>query len=141
MATTCTVSISSDIAPGFGGISESMTLTQAGSLVDIDSTTGFSIRKLSATAAVDLITMASELVEPKDSVAAKIYIRNIGYRGVIDKSVGVTIGVNSEPIGKLYGGDWMKCQKQMVSELIQSPGFHPESWESEWFETNELRSY
>ena len=56
---------------------------------------------------VDLITMASELVEPKDSVAAKIYIRNIGYRGVIDKSVGVTIGVNSEPIGKLYGGDWM----------------------------------
>ena len=46
MATTATISISSDIAPGFGGISESMTLTQAGSLVDIDSTTGFSIRKL-----------------------------------------------------------------------------------------------
>ena len=51
--------------------------------------------------------MASELVEPKDSVAAKIYIRNIGYKGVIDKSVGVTIGITSEPIGKLYGGDWM----------------------------------
>ena len=107
MATTCSISISSDIAPGFGGISESMTLTQAGSLVDIDSTTGFSIRKLSATGAVDLVTMASELVEPKDSVAAKIYIRNIGYRGVIDKSIGVTIGVNAEPIGKLYGGDWL----------------------------------
>ena len=107
MATTCSISISSDIAPGFGGISETMTLTQAGSLVDIDSTTGFSIRKLSATGAVDLVTMANELVEPKDSVAAKIYIRNIGYRGVIDKSVGVTIGVNSEPIGKLYGGDWL----------------------------------
>jgi hypothetical protein len=107
MATTATVSISSDIAPGFGGISESMTLTQAGNLIDIDSTTGFQIRKLSATAAVDLITMASELVEPKDSVAAKIFIRNIGYKGAIDKSVGVTIGVNAEPIGKLYGGDWM----------------------------------
>ena len=107
MATTCSISISSDIAPGFGGISETMTLPQAGSLVDIDSTTGFSIRKLSATGAVDLVTMANELVEPKDSVAAKIYIRNIGYRGVIDKSVGVTIGVNSEPIGKLYGGDWL----------------------------------
>ena len=51
--------------------------------------------------------MASELVEPKDSVAAKIFIRNIGYKGVIDKAVGVTIGVNAEPIGKLYGGDWM----------------------------------
>ena len=107
MATTATISISSDIAPGFGGINETMTLTQAGTLTDIDSTTGFSIRKLAATGAVDLVTMANELVEPKDSVAAKIYIRNIGYRGVIDKSVGVTIGVNAETIGKLYGGDWM----------------------------------
>ena len=108
MATTCDITITSDIAPGFGGISESMTLTQAGNLTDIDSTTGFSLRKLSATGAVDLVTMANELVEPKDSVAAKIYIRNIGDgRGNIDKSVGVTIGVNAEAIGKLYGGDWM----------------------------------
>tara|TARA_R110002073_G_scaffold227929_1_gene388752 strand:- start:80 stop:502 length:423 start_codon:yes stop_codon:yes gene_type:complete len=107
MATTATISISSDIAPGFGGISESMTLTQAGTVTDIDSTSGFQIRKLAATGAVDLITMANELVEPKDSVAAKIFIRNIGYRGVIDKSIGVTIGVKAEPIGKLFGGDWM----------------------------------
>ena len=107
MATTATISIGSDIAPGFGGISASMTLTQAGTLTDIDSTSGFQRRKLSAASVVDLITMANELVEPKDSVAAKIYIRNIGYKGVIDKSVGVTIGIQSEPIGKLYGGDWM----------------------------------
>jgi|TARA_R100000544_G_C2173733_1_gene33511 hypothetical protein len=107
MATIATISISSDIAPGFGGISESMTLTQAGTVTDIDSTAGFQRRKLSATGAVDLITMASELIEPKDSVAAKIFIRNIGYKGVTDKSVGVTIGVNAEPIGLLYGGDWM----------------------------------
>ena len=107
MATTATISISSDIAPGFGGINETMTLTQAGALTDIDSTTGFQIRKLSAASVVDLVTMANELVEPEDSQAAKIYIRNIGHKGVIDKSVGVTIGVNAEPIGKLYGGDWM----------------------------------
>ena len=107
MATTATISISSDIAPGFGGINASMTLTQAGTITDIDSTTGFQIRKLSAASEVDLITMANELVEPEDSQAAKIYIRNIGYKGVIDKSVGVTIGVKSEPIGMLYGGDWM----------------------------------
>ena len=107
MATTATISISSDIAPGFSGISETMTLTQAGTLTDIDSTTGFQIRKLSAASVVDLVTMANELVEPKDSVAAKVFIRNIGYKGVIDKSVGVTIGITSEPIGKLYGGDWM----------------------------------
>tara|TARA_R110002012_G_scaffold88016_1_gene217224 strand:+ start:355 stop:780 length:426 start_codon:yes stop_codon:yes gene_type:complete len=108
MATTCTISIASDIAPGFGGISESMTLTQAGTVIDIDSTTGFQRRKLSAASAVDLVTMASELIEPKDSVAAKIYIRNIGDgKGNIDKSVGVTIGVKAEPIGKLFGGDWL----------------------------------
>ena len=108
MATTATINISSDIAPGFGGITESMTLTQAGTITDIDSTTGFQRRKLSATGAVDLVTMANELIEPKDSVASKIYIRNIGDgRGNIDKSVGVTIGVNAEPIGLLYGGDWM----------------------------------
>ena len=107
MATTCSISITSDIAPGFGGINESMTLTQAGTLTDIDSTTGFQRRKLSATGAVDLVTMASELIEPKDSVAAKIFIRNIGYRGVIYKSVGVPIGIKSEPIGKLFGGDWL----------------------------------
>ena len=107
MATTATISISSDIAPGFGGINASMTLTQAGTITDIDNTTGFQNRKLSAASVVDLITMANELVEPEDSQAAKIYIRNIGYKGVLDKSVGVTIGINSEPIGMLYGGDWM----------------------------------
>ena len=108
MATTCGITLSAGIAPGFGGISESMTLYQAGTLTDIDSTTGFQRRKLKATAAVDLITMASENIEPKDSVASKVYIRNIGDgRGNIDKSVGVTIGVNAERIGKLYGGDWM----------------------------------
>ena len=107
MATIATISVSSDIAPGFGGISESMTLTQAGTVTDIDSTTGFQRRKLSAASVVDLVTMANELVEPKDSVASKIFIRNIGYKGVTDKSVGVTIGVNAEPIGLLYGGDWM----------------------------------
>ena len=86
---------------------ETMTLTQAGTLTDIDSTTGFAIRKLAATGAVDLITMANELVEPDDSQAAKIDIRNIGYRGSVDKSVGVTIGVKAEPVVKLYGGDWL----------------------------------
>ena len=107
MATTAQITITSDISPGFSGINETMTLTQGGTLTDIDSTTGFQIRKLSAASVVDLITMANELVEPEDSQAAKIYIRNIGYKGIIDKSVGVTIGVNAEPIGKLYGGDWM----------------------------------
>tara|TARA_R100001086_G_scaffold231833_1_gene152729 strand:+ start:725 stop:1150 length:426 start_codon:yes stop_codon:yes gene_type:complete len=108
MATTCTINISSDIAPGIGGISKSMTLTQAGTVTDIDSTTGFQIRKLNSNSAVDLVTMANELVEPKDSTAAKIYIRNIGDgKGNIDKSTYVEIGINSQAVGRLYGGDWL----------------------------------
>tara|TARA_R100000353_G_scaffold112609_1_gene80670 strand:+ start:74 stop:499 length:426 start_codon:yes stop_codon:yes gene_type:complete len=108
MATTCSINISSDIAPGIGSINKSMTLTQAGTLTDIDSTTGFQIRKLNAAGAVDLITMANELVEPKDSTAAKIYIRNIGDgKGNIDKSTYVEVGINSQAIGRLYGGDWL----------------------------------
>tara|TARA_R100001480_G_scaffold56991_1_gene70073 strand:- start:202 stop:627 length:426 start_codon:yes stop_codon:yes gene_type:complete len=108
MATTCTINISSDIAPGIGGISKSMTLTQAGTVTDIDSTTGFQIRKLNSDSAVDLVTMANELVEPKDSTAAKIYIRNIGDgKGNIDKSTYVEIGINSQAVGRLYGGDWL----------------------------------
>ena len=108
MATTCTVSITSDIAPGFGGISESMTLTQAGTVTDIDSTTGFQVRKLRSTSTVDLVTMANELVEPSDNTAAKVYIKNIGNsQGVIDKSVGVKVLINSVEIGVLYGGDWL----------------------------------
>ena len=107
MATTATISLASTIMPNFSGYSKTMTLTQGGTLVDIDSTTGFQIRKLSAASVVDLVTMANQLVETKDSTAAKIYIRNIGYKGVIDKSTFVLIGVNSQPVGRLYGGDWM----------------------------------
>ena len=55
MATTATISIASDIMSSFGGITETMTLTQAGTTTDIDSTTGFQIRKLSATSTVDLM--------------------------------------------------------------------------------------
>ena len=107
MATTVTISLASDIMSNFGGYTKTMTLTQGGTLTDIDSTTGFSRRKLAAASVVDLITMANELVETKDSTAAKVYIKNIGYKGAIDKSTYVLIGVKAQPIGRLYGGDWM----------------------------------
>ena len=107
MATKASITITSDIMPNFGSYTKEMTLTAAGTLVDIDSTTGFSRRKLAAASVVDLVTMANELIETKDSTAAKIYIKNIGYKGVIDKSTYVLIGVNSQPVGRLYGGDWM----------------------------------
>ena len=42
MATTATISISSDIYPAFSGISKSMTFTKAGTSNDIEETTDIS---------------------------------------------------------------------------------------------------
>jgi hypothetical protein len=122
MATTCSVSITSDIAPGLGTISKSMTLTKAGTVNDLEETTGFSRRKLAATTAVDLITMANELVEPSDNTAAKVYVRNIGDgKGNIDKSQYVTISIGDtggtpQEIGRLYGGDWLLMPLTVVDD-------------------------
>jgi len=122
MATTATVTLNSDISPGFGGITKTMTLTNAGTNNDITETTGFSRRKLAATAPVDLITMANELVEPKDNTAAKVYIKNIGNNGTFDKSQYVTISIGdtggtTQEIGRLYGGDWLFMPVTVVDDM------------------------
>lgn len=122
MATTATVTLTSDISSGFGGITKTMTLTKAGTSNDITETTGFSRRKLAATAAVDLITMANELVEPNDNTAAKVYIKNIGNNGTIDKSQYVTISIGdtggtTQQIGRLYGGDWLMMPVTVVDDM------------------------
>ena len=117
MATTATISLSSDIMPSFSSYSKSMTLTQGGTLTDVDATTGLQRRKLASTTGVDLITMASLLVETEDGAAAgsgasKLYVKNIGYKGVIDKSIYVSVSLGTvsgtiQEISRLYGGDWM----------------------------------
>ena len=122
MATTATVTLNSDISSGFGGITKTMTLTNAGTNNDITETTGFSRRKLAATTAVDLITMANELVEPKDNTAAKVYIKNIGNNGTFDKSQYVTISIGdtggtTQQIGRLYGGDWLMMPVTVVDDM------------------------
>ena len=115
MATTASITLSSDIIPNFSGYSKTMTLTKAGTSNDLTETTGYSRRKLASNSKVDLITMANELVEPADNTAAKVYIRNVGNTaGVIDKSVGVKILINSIEIGVLYGGDWLMMPVTVV---------------------------
>ena len=54
MATTATISIASDIMAGFGGISKTMTLTEAGGTADLKETTGYSRKKLASASKVDL---------------------------------------------------------------------------------------
>ena len=114
MATTATISLSSDIMPTYGSYSKTMTMTKAGALTDLEETTGFSRRKLAATTAVDIIRMAVELVDTTaTTTAAKVYVQNVGDgKGTIDKSTYVTISIGDtggtpQPIGRLYGGDWL----------------------------------
>ena len=116
MATIATINISSDIAPGFGGISNTMTLTKAGTINDLEETTGFSRVKLSGTPGTgkDIVRMATELVDTTaTTTGAKVYVRNIGDgNGNIDKSAYVTIqlgniGTLVQEVGRLYGGDWL----------------------------------
>ena len=110
MATTASITLASDIIPNFGGYTKSMTLTEAGTLTDIKETTGYSRRQLATASKVDLVTMANLLVgEDTTNLSHKIFIKNIGYRDVIDKSKGVKVFINSVEVGVLYGGDWMLC--------------------------------
>jgi hypothetical protein len=108
MATTATISLASDISSGFGGLTKTMTLTEAGTSIDLKETTGYSRRKLASASKVDLVTMANLIVgEDTTNLSHKIFIKNIGNNGVIDKSVGVKVFINSVEIGVLYGGDWL----------------------------------
>ena len=110
MATTASITLSSSIMPNFGGYSKSMTLTEAGTTTDIKETTGYARRQLSAASKVDLVTMANLIIgEDTANLSHKIFVKNIGYRGTIDKSTGVKVYINSVEVGVLYGGDWMLC--------------------------------
>ena len=108
MATTAAITLTSDIIPNFGSYTKTMTLTEAGSLVDLKETTGYSRKKLASTTKVDLFTMANTFVDTTaTTTGAKVFIKNLGYNDIIDKSVGVKVLINSVEIGILYGGDWL----------------------------------
>ena len=110
MATTASITLASDIMPNFGGYTKSMTLTEAGTLTDIKETTGYARKQLASASKVDLVTMANLIVgEDTTNLSHKIFIKNTGYRGTIDKATGVKVFINSVEIGVLYGGDWMLC--------------------------------
>ena len=134
MATTARISLNSGIMSTYGSYSKTMTLTQGGTLTDLDSTTGFQRRKLTSTDPKDIITMASLLVETEDGAAAgtgaaKLYVKNAGYKGVIDKSVYVSISLGTvsgtiQEISKLYGGDWMMIPVTGIdatSDVVATP--------------------
>ena len=100
--TTCSIAISSPdiMSSQTVNISKSATLKQAGKAnLGIENTTGLAMKTLESSSKVDLITYDADDISGN---AAKFYIRNTSS----SSSQYVTILINSEEIGRLYGGDF-----------------------------------
>jgi hypothetical protein len=106
--TTAQITItSSDIADNAISISNTATLTTAGTSTGLTETTGLARRKMASTTLTDLITVANIAGFTADK-SAKVYIRNTGTAS--DKYAIIGIGDSTSTpttIGRLYGGDWM----------------------------------
>jgi len=109
--TTATITLaSSDISDSAISISNTATLTKAGSTTGLDQTSGLSRRTLAGTpATVKLIDLdhyqGQTLTENK---AAKVYIKNTGTSTANHVLVSIIkADGNAEEIGQLFGGDWM----------------------------------
>tara|TARA_R100000700_G_C3134579_1_gene118485 strand:- start:7 stop:426 length:420 start_codon:yes stop_codon:yes gene_type:complete len=105
--TTAQITLTStDIADNALSISNTMTLTTAGTETGITETTGLARKKIASNSLADLITVANTDVTAAKS--AKVYIKNTST--ATDKYGLVGIGDSSGTpiyIGRLYGGDWM----------------------------------
>ena len=110
MATTANINITSDITDSINfSIGADMTMTQAGTTLDLEETTGLAQRTFSGnTTQVTLIDVSATPVTAGGAVAHKVYIRNTG----TDKTKGFRVFLadttdDTEEIGILYGQDWM----------------------------------
>ena len=108
--TTATITLaSSDISDNAISLSNTATLTKAGSTTGLDQTSGMSRRTFTSASTVKLIDLdyyqGQTLTENK---AAKVYIKNTGTSTAECVKVGIQSGAGAlEEIGQLYGGDWM----------------------------------
>ena len=105
--TTAQITLTStDIADNALSISNTMTLTTAGTETGITETTGLARKKVASASLADLITVANTDVTAAKS--AKVYIKNTST--ATDKYGLIGIGDSSGTpiyIGRLYGGDFM----------------------------------
>ena len=106
--TTATISISSDISDSSLGISNTATLTTAGTDTGLVETTGLARKKFASNSNTILLDhgLAQGIAEDVTAdKSAKVYIKNINDRG--DGTKYVSILLTAVEIGRLYGGDWM----------------------------------
>ena len=107
--TTATITLAStDLTDNALSISNTATLTTAGTDTGITETTGVARKKFADASEFILLDhglaqgIAADVTADK---SAKVYIKNMNDRGDGTKYIAVLI--NSVEIGRLYGGDWM----------------------------------
>ena len=100
MATTATLTLAStDIAGDPVSVSKVATLTKAGSTNDLDQSSGLNRVHLRSTTEKVLLAANAE----GNNLAAKVYLINKSE----DASLYITVKINAQTTGKLYGGDFM----------------------------------
>ena len=107
--TTATITLSSsDITDSALSISNTATLTTAGTDTGITETTGLARVKTNSGSNTLLLDFGLTGGVAQDITAdksAKVYIKNMNYRGDGTKYVNILLA--AVEIGRLYGGDWM----------------------------------
>ena len=107
--TTATITLSSsDLTDNALSISNTATLTTAGTDTGLSETTGLARKKTNSGSNTILIEpgVANSVgADVTQNGANKVYIKNINDRG--DGTKFVNILIKTREIGRLYGGDWM----------------------------------
>ena len=107
--TTATITLAStDIADNAMSVTNTSTLTTAGTDTGLSETTGLSRLKTvtgSNTILLDHGLTSGVAANVTADKSAKVYIKNINDRG--DGTKYVTVLIVAVEIGRLYGGDWM----------------------------------
>ena len=108
MATiNATISVSSDILSYPVRINKTMTMKKAGSCHGLEETTGMRTKKFTSTDDAVIV----EHDELTDDKAHKLYVRNTSGNKAnffyVSYHASTADATTTEPIGKLYGGDWM----------------------------------
>ena len=110
---------SSDISSSGLSLTNTMTMTKAGTNTGLEFSSGLIRRKLTSTTEIDLVTANTAQVYGTPTAttnANKIYIKNTGSSSTDYISVGLGDATGAEELddgtskitlGKLYGGEWM----------------------------------
>jgi hypothetical protein len=106
--TTATITLaSSDIMDNSLSISNTATLTKAGTSTGLPDTTGLSNKRIASAARQNLLVV--DQTDATASASAKVYIKNTGTSTTKYATIGITSGDTGAEVklGRLYGGDWM----------------------------------